>query len=126
MPLYQNSEELLFNLEATSSSEARRKWRQSIKEHWNYQCAYCGSEENLTLDHIIPRSKGGSDKISNVVCSCEKCNHSKGNQFWSEWYLKQDFFTSERLSDIIEWQKQVPKKELYAYSQRRIMTMSNI
>jgi hypothetical protein len=104
MQLYATSDELLYNLEATKSSEARRKWRESIKEEWNYECAYCGSEKNLTLDHIIPRSKGGSDKITNIVCACKECNHDKGQEFWSEWYLKQDFFTTERLSEIINWQ----------------------
>ena len=77
MPLYSTSEELLYNLEATTSSEAKRKWRQSIKEKWNYECAYCGSEENLTLDHITPRSKGGSDRVTNVLCACHSCNHLK-------------------------------------------------
>jgi predicted restriction endonuclease len=104
MPLYSTSEELLYNLEATTSSEARKKWRQSIKEQWNYQCAYCGSDENLTLDHIIPKSKGGPDKVTNIVCACKECNECKGQQFWSEWYLNQYFCTTDRLSAIIEWQ----------------------
>lgn len=104
MRLYQTSQDLMFNLEATTSSEARKKWKDSIKEYWNYECAYCGSSDNLTLDHITPRIKGGSDRITNIVCACEECNHSKGHQFWSDWYLKQHFFTIERLSDIINWQ----------------------
>ena len=58
MPLYSTSDHLLYNLEAITSSEAKRKWRQSIKDHWG-ECAYCGSRDNLTLDHITPRSKGG-------------------------------------------------------------------
>lgn len=104
MPLHQTSQDLMFNLEAITSSEAKRKWKQSIKEHWNYECAYCGSEDGLTLDHITPRIKGGSDRITNIVCACSECNHSKGHQFWSDWYLKQNFFTTERLSKIINWQ----------------------
>jgi predicted restriction endonuclease len=118
MPLYSTSEELLYHLEATTSSEAKRKWRQSIKEKWNYKCAYCGSEENLTLDHIMPRSKGGSDRITNVICACRECNNSKGHQMWSEWYLNQSFFTTERLSEIIEWQKQLNNNEYYTYRPR--------
>jgi hypothetical protein len=104
MRLHQTPQDLLFNLEATTSSEARKKWRESIKEEWNYECAYCGSSENLTLDHITPRIKGGSDRITNIVCACNECNHSKGHQFWSDWFLKQDFFTTDRLSEIINWQ----------------------
>lgn len=106
MQLHQTPRDLLYNLEATSSSDAKRKWKESIKEHWNYECAYCGSDDNLTLDHITPRSKGGSDRITNIVCACRECNHDKGHQFWSEWYLKQYFCTTERLSAIIEWQNQ--------------------
>lgn len=118
MPLYSTSDELLYNLEAITSSEAKRKWRQSIKEKWNYQCAYCGSKENLTLDHIIPRSKGGSDRLTNVLCACKNCNNSKCHYMWYDWYLKQSFFTIERLSAIIEWQKQLSGKEYYTYRSR--------
>jgi 5-methylcytosine-specific restriction endonuclease McrA len=119
MQLYSTSDELLYNLEAITSSEARRKWRQSIKEEWDYQCAYCGSEENLTLDHITPRSKGGSDRVTNVLCACKECNNSKGHQMWSDWFLTQDFFSTEKLSKIIEWQKQIRDKEVYYYRPRR-------
>ena len=121
MQLYSTSDELLYNLEAITSSEARRKWRQSIKEKWDYQCAYCGSEENLTLDHITPRSKGGSDRVTNVLCACRECNKSKGRQMWSDWYLNQEFFTTERLSKIVEWQKKIVDNELYVYRPRRNM-----
>ena len=119
MPLYSTSDELLYNLEAVTGSEARRKWRQSIKEKWNYECAYCGSEENLTLDHITPTSKGGSDRVTNVLCACHSCNHSKGHQMWSEWFLSQDFFDKEKLSKIIEWQKQIGDNEYCVYRPRR-------
>lgn len=57
MQSYLTSRDLLFNLEATNSSEAKRKWKQSIKDKWDYKCAYCGSDENLTLDHIISKSR---------------------------------------------------------------------
>jgi predicted restriction endonuclease len=119
MPLYATSDELLYNLEAVTSSEAKRKWRQSIKEHWDYECAYCGSEENLTLDHITPRSKGGSDRVTNVLCACKECNISKGHQMWSDWYLNREFFTTERLSKIVEWQKKIADNELYVYRPRK-------
>lgn len=119
MPLYSTSDELLYNLEAITSSEAKRKWRQTIKEKWNYECAYCGSKENLTLDHITPRSKGGSERVTNVLCACHSCNHSKGHQLWSEWYLQQSFFTTKRLGDIIEWQKQIADKQYSVYRPRR-------
>ena len=119
MPLYSTSDELLYNLEAVTGSEAKRKWRQAIKEKWNYECAYCGSEENLTLDHITPRSKGGSERVTNVLCACHSCNQSKGHKMWSDWFLSQDFFDKEKLSKIIEWQKQIGDNEYCVYRPRR-------
>ena len=119
MPLYSTSDELLYNLEAVTGSEAKRKWRQSIKEKWNYECAYCGSEDNLTLDHITPRYKGGSEKVTNILCACHSCNQSKGHKMWSDWFLSQDFFDKEKLSKIIEWQKQIGDNEYCVYRPRR-------
>ena len=119
MPLYSTSDELLYNLEAVTGSEAKRKWRQSIKEKWNYECAYCGSEDNLTLDHITPRSKGGSERVTNILCACHSCNQSKGHKMWSDWFLSQDFFDKEKLSKIIEWQKQIGDNEYCVYRPRR-------
>jgi 5-methylcytosine-specific restriction endonuclease McrA len=44
-----------------------------------YRCAYCGSKkEKLTLDHIIPKSRGGSSTFENCVASCRPCNNHKG------------------------------------------------
>jgi len=119
MPLYSTPEECMFNLETFSSSEAKRKWKNSIKEHWG-ECAYCGSENDLTLDHITPRSKGGRDRLTNMLCACRDCNISKGHQLWSDWYLNQSFFTTERLSAIIEWQNQITEKHLEVYIPRKI------
>lgn len=116
MHVFQTPHDYLFNLYATNSSEAYRMWKNQIKEKWNYKCAYCGSEHNLTLDHIIPRSSGGSNKISNVLCACKSCNMDKGKQFWSTWYLAKDFFTTERLSAILEWQSQNNKSSYEFYN----------
>lgn len=40
-------------------------------------CVYCGAEENLTLDHLRPRTKGGSNSDSNLVTACTGCNSSR-------------------------------------------------
>lgn len=42
-----------------------------------YKCGYCGSREKLTLDHIIPISKGGRSTWENLVTCCSKCNSKK-------------------------------------------------
>ena len=44
-----------------------------------FACAYCGKTgKPLTIDHVIPRSKGGSTKWDNCVACCKRCNHIKG------------------------------------------------
>lgn len=50
----------------------------------NYKCQYCGSTEDLTIDHIIPRSKGGKSNFENCVTACRLCNNYKGNKSLSE------------------------------------------
>ncbi len=44
-----------------------------------FDCQYCGSPEDLTFDHIIPRSKGGQTTWENVVAACSPCNLRKSN-----------------------------------------------
>jgi 5-methylcytosine-specific restriction endonuclease McrA len=117
-PLH-SPKDYLFQLYATSSGEAKRMWRKSIKEKWGDKCAYCGSEENLTLDHIVPQSKGGSDTTKNVVCCCHSCNQSKGHEHWKLWYVQQDFYSEEKFDKIENWIKPDPPINLYAYRPRR-------
>lgn len=45
----------------------------------NNLCAYCGKDAS-TVDHVIPRSRGGLTEWTNTVASCLKCNHKKGNR----------------------------------------------
>jgi 5-methylcytosine-specific restriction endonuclease McrA len=119
MDLLRSPQEYLFQLQTTSSGEAKRLWRQKIKEEWGHQCAYCGSEEDLTIDHIIPQCKGGTDFTKNVVCCCKNCNQSKGHDHWKLWYVQQDFYSEERFDKIEEWMKPDPPTDLFAYRPRR-------
>ena len=119
MELLHSPSEYLFNLRTTSSSEAKRLWRKEIKEKWENQCAYCESEENITLDHIIPQCKGGLDIKTNVVACCHSCNQSKGHEHWKLWYVQQDFYNEEKLNKIEEWMKPDPPVNLFAYRPRR-------
>lgn len=41
-------------------------------------CAYCGATTNLTIDHIFPKSLGGTDRFCNLQVLCGACNHEKG------------------------------------------------
>lgn len=54
--------------------------REFLLERWQRQCAYCGVKDvPLEIEHIQPRSKGGSDRISNLTLACHNCNQKKGN-----------------------------------------------
>jgi hypothetical protein len=52
--------------------------RNFVLERDNYTCLACGSNENLTVDHILPRSRGGTNKIENLQILCQPCNITKG------------------------------------------------
>lgn len=61
------------------SSDAKRMWREEIKRRDGFRCAYCGSTEDLTIDHLRPRSRGGPTTASNCVTACKLCNAKKGS-----------------------------------------------
>ena len=87
-PLLPNPDYYLYNLIAMTSSDAKRLWRRSIKEYFNYTCVYCGNSydlSQLSIDHVHPRSRGGKDTLSNVVCACKDCNQDKGSNNWLTW-----------------------------------------
>jgi 5-methylcytosine-specific restriction endonuclease McrA len=55
--------------------------REYLLEQWNRQCAYCGAKDvPLQIEHIVPRAKGGTSRISNLTLACEPCNLKKGTQ----------------------------------------------
>lgn len=55
--------------------------REYLLEKWGRRCAYCGSNDKpLQVEHIIPKSRDGSDKVSNLTLACDNCNHLKGNR----------------------------------------------
>jgi 5-methylcytosine-specific restriction endonuclease McrA len=54
--------------------------RREVLKRDHYTCQYCGSSKHLTLDHVIPRSRGGLHTWDNVVTACEKCNSKKGDK----------------------------------------------
>ncbi|MCG9893435.1 MAG: HNH endonuclease [Thermosynechococcaceae cyanobacterium MS004] len=59
--------------------------RRNILNRDGHGCQYCGySGDELTLDHVLPRSRGGEDTWENIVTACVKCNVKKGNRTPSE------------------------------------------
>ena len=55
--------------------------REYLLEKWKRHCAYCGAKDTpLQIEHIVPRARGGSDRIANLTLACEPCNIKKGTQ----------------------------------------------
>jgi len=57
----------------------RKITRRAVFARDQWTCQYCGSRSNLTVDHVIPKSKGGVSTWDNIVASCAPCNRRKGN-----------------------------------------------
>lgn len=77
--------------------------REYVLEKWGRKCAYCDAKHvPLEVEHIYPRSKGGSNRPSNLTLACVPCNQAKGNQDI------RDFLTGdpERLNQILGQAKQ--------------------
>ncbi len=56
-----------------------------ILERDGHKCTYCGATDNLSVDHIVPISRGGLHDDSNLVTACRECNSGKGNKTVAEW-----------------------------------------
>ena len=66
----------------------RRISRRVLFARDGWQCVYCGTESTrLTLDHVVPRSRGGTSVWENVVTSCAPCNHRKGDRLLEETHM---------------------------------------
>jgi 5-methylcytosine-specific restriction endonuclease McrA len=58
--------------------------RNLIMKRDGYICSYCGAKEQLTIDHILPTSKGGQNTWENMTTCCLKCNSKKGDKLLKE------------------------------------------
>lgn len=54
--------------------------RRNVLRRDGHRCQYCGATDRLTIDHVLPRSRGGPDAWENLVAACVPCNHRKGNK----------------------------------------------
>jgi 5-methylcytosine-specific restriction endonuclease McrA len=96
--------------------------RREIFMRDNFTCQYCDRQvSDLTIDHVIPRSRGGMHVWDNVVSACKACNHRKGGKSIAEARMslrKEPFepragqyYTIERRLDIalqVDWQEFLP------------------
>ena len=103
MGIAEDWSELMFDLSCLSKQVAKRRFCKSIKYGWGGLCAYCRCNRATTLDHLKPRSKGGSSLRSNLIPACRECNHSKGSQPWLVWFQEQHFYNEVAKELIEEW-----------------------
>lgn len=61
-------------------AQRRRVTRRAVFARDGWACQYCGSQATLTVDHVIPRSKGGPSTWENIVAACAPCNRRKGDR----------------------------------------------
>lgn len=89
-----------------SPDYTHQEWKEALI-FFGGECAYCGCTtrkgQRLTRDHLEPVSKGGRTTQSNIVPACQSCNSSKGAEDFRDWFMKQPFFSQERLNRIFKW-----------------------
>jgi hypothetical protein len=89
--------------------------REYLLEKWGRKCVYCDAQNvPLEIDHIQPRSKGGSDRVSNLTLACCSCNQRKGNRDVTEFLAKDP----KRLARI-EAQRKASLKDAAAVNSTR-------
>lgn len=79
-----------------------------------YECQYCGSKEDLEIDHIVPLSKGGNNEDYNLITACHKCNKLKNDKSLKEFINSGCCKNLDRVSkilDTLEEQEQEQEQE---------------
>lgn len=54
--------------------------RKNVLRRDKHRCQYCGNKRDLTVDHVLPKSRGGRDTWENLVAACNRCNNRKGDR----------------------------------------------
>ena len=95
--------DLLFDLDCLSKQSAKRKFKRQIRYGFGGLCAYCRCNRATTVDHLKPKSKGGSSLRSNLIPACHSCNHDNGSESWLVWFQRQEFYNIVAQELIEEW-----------------------
>lgn len=86
-------------IDSSASDLTEKEWNR-ILLLFDGKCAYCGSSENITRDHIVPVSKGGGYTRTNIVPCCGSCNSKKHNRDMASWYLNMEYFDFDRFVKV--------------------------
>ncbi len=62
--------------------------KKELRDLLSKPCFYCGSQERITVDHVVPIARGGADSIGNLVPACKSCNSRKRDLLITEWRKK--------------------------------------
>lgn len=90
--------------------------REYLLAKFGRKCVYCDAENvPLNIDHVVPRSRGGSNRITNLVLACVRCNHEKGNRPVQE-------FCPARAAKILACAK-APLRDAAAVNSTRFATL---
>jgi 5-methylcytosine-specific restriction endonuclease McrA len=82
--LLQNAE--ISGVEYQQGELAGYEVREYLLEKWGRRCAYCGATDRpLQVEHITPRTRGGSNRVSNLTIACKQCNDAKGKRTATEY-----------------------------------------
>jgi 5-methylcytosine-specific restriction endonuclease McrA len=79
-----------------------RRVKRKIIELYGRRCFSCGATEELVIDHIVPRSRGGDSAFRNLQPLCSTCGNAKGNAFPSEVMVYSDMYFTDAPSDSFE------------------------
>ena len=79
-----------------------RSWRRSLHALTQGSCLYCGSPSE-SIDHVLPRSRGGCSTTENCVPACLSCNGQKGDSDAFTWYRDQHFYDPRRAMALRAW-----------------------
>jgi 5-methylcytosine-specific restriction endonuclease McrA len=88
--------------------EAKLRFRDQILLGWDYSCAYCRTpldNKRATLDHVVPKVKGGLTVKENLIPACLGCNVSKSARDWEAWYREQAWWSISGEEAIRTWLK---------------------
>lgn len=88
--------------ELQTKRATKHRFRARIFAAWDHQCAYCAGLAD-TLDHVLPRSKGGLTVAQNLVPACRRCNGAKSSTDWWGWFRAQAWHCPERERRIDGW-----------------------
>ena len=104
-------EVLLSELKCLQSGDAKREFKKMIRGAFGGWCAYCRQDRATTIDHIKPKTRGGSDLRSNCLPCCHHCNADKGSEDWQQWFRRQEFYSELAEEIILEWIHNAPASE---------------